>query len=415
MKNSVGVWGLLPLATVMATPNNENTTAEAEIKKTFGYVIQAISGATQVDYVTAIAAVVGPKKVKSIGVMNSNVTVWLADDASAGKLESTDVITVKGKSTQVWPFVRPLRNVKLFGVPPIVSNDKLKEELSQHGRVCSQIKTELVHGMPEEFGPIESLTRTLRMSFETGKLLPSKLALEEDGEKITIRTQVGKRKCFRCDKAGHVGRTCPQRNLQKATYADVAGKKGEKENMELGDEDVFHSPAQNKGEGGEDDLEDLDDESQTKNENPEELDYQSDASFVLELTPKETGETKGWLPSFSRQKRKTLSPKYSLRNKIHKGPYHWHFEEWKHITFMNGNAPIKKQKLLEFLQSVNLTPDKQVFELESLALNYTEDLAALQQLLEELHAAFHSKHKYAKSVLSIICNALKANADKSSQ
>ena len=64
---------------------------------------------------------------------------------------------------------------------------------------------------------------------------------------------------------------------------------------------------------------------------------------------------------------------------------------------------------------MSLTPDKQVIELETLALNYTEDLAALHQLLVELYASFNSKHKYAKSVLSIISSALKANADKSSQ
>ena len=291
MHFSVGGGGSLPFAIAMATTNIENPSAKAEMKKSFGYVIQPVSGASQLDYVAAITAVVGPKKVKSIGVMNSNVTVWLVDDESAGKLEKTDVITVKGKSTQVWPFVRPLRNVKLFGVPPIVSNYKLKDELNKNGRVCSQIKTELAFGIPEDFGPIESLTRTLRMSFEIGQLLPNKLVIEEDGEKIIIRTQVGKRKCFRCGKAGHVGRNCPQRNLQKVTYADVAGTQGEKENTELGDEDLFYSPGSKAGEVKEGENDDDDDEKESKTGDPAKVDYQSDASFVLELSAHETGES----------------------------------------------------------------------------------------------------------------------------
>ena len=402
----------------MADTSEGNSTAKAVMKTSFGYVIHAVSGASQLDYVQAITAIVGPKKVKSIGVMNSHVTVWLADDESAKKLESTDAITVKGKTTQLWPFIRPLRNVKLFGVPPIVSNDTLVEKLNIYGKVSSQIKTELVFGIPEEYGPIESLTRTLRMTFEDRQWLPDKLFIDEDDEKITIRTQVGKRKCFRCNKSGRVRTNCPQRKDTKATYADVAGNQGDKGKKELGDEEVFYSPDPKKGDGKgeEEDYDDIEvDEDESKNADPDELDYQSDASFVLELTANESGESKGWLASLGRQKRKHLNPKYSLRNKMLKGPYHWHYEEWKHISFMNGKAPITKPKLLDFLQHVNLTKDKQVIELETLALNYTEDLTGLHQLLVELEAVLSSRNKYAKSLLSIVANALKNNANKTSQ
>ena len=78
---------------------------------------------------------------------------------------------------------------------------------------------------------------------------------------------------------------------------------------------------------------------------------------------------------------------------------------------MNGNAPISKSKLLQFFQSVNLTADKNIIELETLALNYTEDLASLHQLLVELEASLSSRNKYAKSLLSIFARALKPNAD----
>ena len=158
-----------------------------------------------------------------------------------------------------------------------------------------------------------------------------------------------------------------------------------------------------------------DSDAEPKIPEQEELGYQSDASFVLELTKSGEGddgsEAKGWF-TIGRKKRKHASPKYSLKSKALKTPYDWHYNEWKHLNFMGGKAPISNEKLLELLQNINLTADKHVTDLDVLAPRYSENFNDLHSMVVELHAAMSSKHKYAKSLLAIVSSSLKAHADK---
>ena len=112
--------------------------------------------------------------------------------------------------------------------------------MNKYEKVCSQIKTELAYEIPEKHGPVETFTRALRMSFDDGQLLPSRIAVEERGRKFTIRTQVGKRKCFKCGKSGHVDRNCPDKTETKKSYAAAARRAGAKDLTELDDDGVFH-------------------------------------------------------------------------------------------------------------------------------------------------------------------------------
>ena len=143
--------------------------------KEFGFVIKSDEKCGIEDYLEAVAKIIEAENIISFGRIRSNFGVWVKTTEAAEKLQEIDLITVKNESLSLWPFVKPIQKVKLFNVPPFVTNEAIETELEQYGTLKSKIAVESLFGVSEKFKNIESFTRATTMSFESNKKLPSRI------------------------------------------------------------------------------------------------------------------------------------------------------------------------------------------------------------------------------------------------
>ena len=189
----------------VTTPASDN---KPRLPISNGYVVTAIDKATSVDYLSAIVKVIGQSKVKSFGRMGRNFAFWVNDEDSVETMEVTTEITVKNQTAMIWPYINPIRRIKLMGVPPFIPNGLIEEELKQYGSIKGVIKIEDIYGLPEEFGKIESFNRTLSLSCDRKTVLPNNIKVKMNEREYEILLQVGRRKCFKCDSILHISANC---------------------------------------------------------------------------------------------------------------------------------------------------------------------------------------------------------------
>ena len=178
-----------------------------------GFVLKNCVEKKAEDYLQAIAAIVGVEKIKSFGRCRENFCVWVSDNDAAEELRILESVQVDNESVAIWPYFSPILPVKLFNVPPFISNEEIKLELLKWGSVKGDISSEKLHGVSEQFQNIESFTRVTHMSFKDDVRLPSRIAIKtpETTTSFSITTQVGRPKCFICADPKHKSKDCLKR------------------------------------------------------------------------------------------------------------------------------------------------------------------------------------------------------------
>jgi len=176
-----------------------------------GFVLKSCDGKSAEDYLQAIAAIVGAEKIKSFGRVRENFSVWVSDKDAADKLHVCDSVPVGNESFAIWPYFSPILPVKMFSVPPFISNEEILVELLKWGSVKGGISSEKLQGVSAQFQNFESLTRVTHMSFKDGKKLPIRITVGPPEASYTITTQVGRPKCFICGDPKHKSKDCPKR------------------------------------------------------------------------------------------------------------------------------------------------------------------------------------------------------------
>ena len=355
-----------------------------------GYVITAIKDATTADYLKAIVDVIGKSKVKAFGRIGPNFAFWVNDEKSLPLLEVTESVSIKGQTAFLWPYVKPIRKVKLIGVPPFLPDEKLKEALSSYGTIKGEIKTEMLFGLPEEFGEIESFNRSLDIACERDVVLPEKLTILNGKNSFEIMVQVGRRKCFRCGLAGHVSSGCKADRKLKGNWPPLKiPEKPAKVVDYSSDASIVMVPA--------------------------EYGYQTDGVTTTDIesdVPSENTETKSpsqknrkKLRTATKRKQNEVVSTYSLRNKDPEKPQDWHINEWKHHTF--SDPVLNKNELLELLNGILLNPNKSIANHQKLIEKYEVEPEKLGNQLHELKQILHGKNKTSRELvgkLAKLCN-----------
>ena len=180
-----------------------------------GFVIRGVEKYAINDYLEGVAAIIGAENIRTFGRIKGNFGIWVKTIEAAGKLSAEDYIVVNSENIPIWPYVQPILKVKLFNVPPFVTNEAIEAELNNHGAVKAKITVEPLYGVSDKFKGIESFTRITSMTFESEKKLPGKLIIKTEESSHTIFTQVGRQKCFICQELKHKSSACPRKKTKR--------------------------------------------------------------------------------------------------------------------------------------------------------------------------------------------------------
>ena len=379
------------------TPACYNTGPRLPISN--GYIVTAIYKATTVDYLRAIVDVIGQSKVKSFGKMGPNFAFWVDDEESVATMEITSEISIKNQTAMIWPYVNPIRRIKLMGVPPFLPNGLIEEKFKQYGTLNGDIKIETIFGLPEEFGTIESFSRTLHLSCDRKTVVPDKVKLPFNGKEYEIMVQVGRRKCFKCGSILHISANCTGKK----------GKPNDKDHMK--------------------DQESKDDKEEKKNNTDPKTDSKADEESSIVSSSEyetETGtdqsshkkpvtmKASSYLAFRARKRKKMSSPPkvvdkaeatgdlksgrkpYPLRKDPNEN-FDWHYNEWKTHPFHDQALP--NEKLLQFLKETRLYVEKEITNHEDLAAKFEAEPKQLAGQLFELKQIIRASHKTTRGLL----------------
>uniref|UniRef100_A0A8C9X1X9 CCHC-type domain-containing protein n=1 Tax=Sander lucioperca TaxID=283035 RepID=A0A8C9X1X9_SANLU len=129
----------------------------------------------------------------------------------------------------------PAKKVLLSNVPPFISDEALSRELSQHGKIVSQIRKVPSGCKSPLFKHVVSHRRYLHMILHNRSVeLNLVFKLRVDDFDYIIFATSDNMKCFSCGREGHLSRACPGKNVTSGqtfpNKADAGGKEAEQQN-----------------------------------------------------------------------------------------------------------------------------------------------------------------------------------------
>ncbi|XP_029019281.2 uncharacterized protein LOC114862777 [Betta splendens] len=179
-----------------------------ELTRKHGLRIAAASRFSVDECAVAVAAVVGPLSLKSAARMNGAVVIFLDSVDKVHKVIENGIV-INGDSISVSPLTQPAKKVTVSNVPPFVSDELFRKELSRHGKIVSPIK-KLPSGCKQwELRHVISHRRQVYMVLnnkEEELNLGFRLRIDDYDYVLFITSET--MKCFGCGKEGHLVRAC---------------------------------------------------------------------------------------------------------------------------------------------------------------------------------------------------------------
>lgn len=145
------------------------------------------------------------------------VVVLFAEKVEQANLLVEKGFNVVGTFEEVLPLSRPATKVTLSNVPPFVSDEFLRKELSRHGKIVSPIKKILPGFKSPLMRHVVSHRRQVYMILNNrGEELEVCLHVRIEGFDYVLFDSSAAMKCFGCGEEGHIAKMCP---LQAAVGA----------------------------------------------------------------------------------------------------------------------------------------------------------------------------------------------------
>ena len=175
----------------------------------------------------AVAQVVGHRHVVSAARMNSAVVIFINCLAKVNAVVEAGVM-IQDSLVPVIPLTLPATKVVLSNIPPFISDEFLRKELSRHGKIVSPIK-EVLSGCKSPLLPhVVSHRRQLYMilTHKNQELdIVFKVKVEDSEYMLFATTKT--MKCFGCGREGHLARVCPERKEDAGERARNGGTPGQ--------------------------------------------------------------------------------------------------------------------------------------------------------------------------------------------
>ena len=335
------------------------------------------------DYLEAVASIVGAENIQTFGRIKSNFGVWVRNDEAAAKLHELDLIEVKSESLEIWPFVRQIIKVKLFGVPPFISNESIEAELKNHGTLKAPIFVEQLHGVSDKFKGIQSFNRTTLMSFEDNKKLPEKISVSTEERSYVIQTQVGRQKCFLCKSFTHKSSDCPDKKTLANNRNHVSFNRKDFPPFKSSQQEKETKEAEQAGDPPADESESMETSQQNANGTPKVNNKRNRSS------PADDNKAKKPPPAIPHNPASTSE---------------WKFHEWHNITQGHLNRK-RNENLHNFLSSL---PKNQLnsIDISTYLPETLEERKNLYDLLEELVSSLATPQANLKKEMKIVLDKM---------
>ncbi|OXA42099.1 LINE-1 retrotransposable element ORF2 protein [Folsomia candida] len=188
----------------------------AGINSAYGVVLRRIREVPLLDVLKGLSRFVDPKSITYADSLGpANWVIWLKDEASYNILLKADTLIFGDASLKVYAYANPIRRVIVRGVPPFLSDENLVQKLAKYGEIRGQISHENIYGADAQFAHIKSFTRTLNLAIPKGVKVPDTITIKASDTNYKLLVQIGAKKCFKCNKKGHVSSKCtaqPKKN-----------------------------------------------------------------------------------------------------------------------------------------------------------------------------------------------------------
>ena len=159
----------------------------------------------------AVGQAIGHSHVKSAARMNSAVVIFIDKLDKVNALVEAGVV-INETLVPVIPLALPAKRVTLSNVPPFISDDFLRRELSRHGKIVSPFKKLLSGCKSPLLKHVVSHRRQVYMIFNNRHQdLEVAFNVKVEDFEYILFASTKTITCFSCGKEGHVVRACPEK------------------------------------------------------------------------------------------------------------------------------------------------------------------------------------------------------------
>ncbi len=177
--------------------------------------------------VLVVGEVVGHISIRSASRMNGAVVLFLDKVEKVNTIVENGIV-LYGSLIKVFPLVNPARKVLLSNVPPFISDEALKRELSRYGQLVSAIKKIPLGCKSPLLKHVVSFRRQVHMILRSDiDELNITFKFKVDSFDYLIFVTTESMKCFGCRKVGHLVRACPEINALKFTDVESGSNEGQ--------------------------------------------------------------------------------------------------------------------------------------------------------------------------------------------
>ena len=392
-------------------------------KKTFGVLVKRTPGVNLEEALHAVAKVIDPTKIIYADFLSAaNFGIWFDSEETANEFMRQDTVKIRGEAAKLHRYANPIRRVVLRSVPPFVPDALLLKTLEKYGEARSAVTHQPVYGLSDKYSHIRSFTRSVEISFKGNEQIPPQIKVTCDGVDYVISTQVGARKCFKCQKPGHVSKDCPLKKVQTDGAQAAKGSKNKNRKQSTSVTKVVDAPesvaTDNDGAEVESTDKALDGDvfvapkAPRKSRNKRSK-FEKNVSMQSGDDTDTDGETRQRkIATRSQSQSSSGSGKKVPISRQKKDPAPWGYDNWKSRTSFNTYETVTPELLYAFLQCLRSSdPEVEFQNLEKQALLVTRNVRDLYELLYEVQQSLGSSLKEVKTDISNVLSDLRELAD----
>ncbi len=222
--NNIVVGGVCKPSAAMA---NAETESYEQLTRQHGIKVPVGVECSVEECVLVVGEVVGHISIRSASRMNGAVVLFLDKVEKVNTIVENGIV-LNGSLIKVFPLVNPARKVLLSNVPPFISDEALKRELSHYGQLVSAIKKIPLGCKSPLLKHVVSFRRQVHMILRSDiDELNITFKFKVDSFDYLIFVTTESMKCFGCRKVGHLVRACPEINALKVTDVESGSNEGQ--------------------------------------------------------------------------------------------------------------------------------------------------------------------------------------------